>query len=324
MMKTAASIDLGSYTARLLVARVREGQIIESVARERIYVHIGNDPSLLDSRLLSNAAQSRAIEALRKLSEQALLLGANAIQAVATGVIRSAGNREQFIDQIKKETGLNVRLISGIEEASLTAKGALWALKGLGPPLGVFDLGGGSTEFFFQQDQESEQRLLSIPLGAAVLTERFLRKDPPDPRELSELEEAIKNILENAEFPFKEEVIRGLSLVGTGGTVTSIAAMKQNVPLPEISPENLNGTQINSSQIEEIFDKIKQCPFSERAILPGLDRNRAIVIIAGTLCVLLIMQHLQVDRLYVSLSDLLEGVLLDFLENFRVVEETKI
>ena len=324
MEKTAASIDLGSYTARLLVARLGEGQIIESVTRARIYVHLGDDPSLIRSGLLSNAAQRRAIDALKRLSHQALLVGAECTVAVATGVIRSAKNREQFINRIKKEVGLDVRLISGVEEASLTAKGALQALRGLSPPLGVFDLGGGSTEFFFHQGTGSKQKLLSIPLGAAVLTKRFLRKDPPDSLELLALGEEIENRLENTLLPYKNEIIEGLSLVGTGGTVTSIAAMKQNLPISEVRPENLNGTQINSSQIEEIFDRIKKLPFSDRAMLRGLDRNRAKVIIAGTLCVLLIMQHLGVERLYVSLSDLLEGVLLDLLENPKVAKETEI
>lgn len=323
-MKPIACIDLGSYTARLLVARVRDGQVIESLARERIYVHIGDDPSLLESGLLSDAAQSRAIGALRMLSEQALLLGADAIVAVATGVIRGAKNKEQFINRIKKETELNVRLISGIEEASLTAKGALRALKGLDPPLGVFDLGGGTTEFFFQQDEASEQGLLSIPLGVAVLTKRFLQKDPPDPHELSALKERIKKILEDVEFPFKQDVEPGLSLVGTGGTVTSIAAVMHNLALADINPEHLNGVQIKSSQIEEIFDKIRQLPLTERAMLRGLDRYRAKVIIAGTLCVLLILQHLGLDSLYVSLSDLLEGVLLDFCDTSKDFEETEI
>ena len=312
-----ASIDLGSYTARLLVAEPQEDGQIRALDRQRIYVRIGNEQSLLRSGLLSTAAQARAIRALKSLSCRAKDLGVTQTIAVATGVFRQASNRGEFSEGVRKETGLDVKLISGSEEARLTAKGALSALKSTSPPWMVFDLGGGSTEFVFRHSDSSlRDAVFSLPLGAAVLTRRFLGQDPPGPRQLRRLERAIKEILDNGLPIFKDIEKESITVVGTGGTVTSIAAMVRNLSLEEVSAERLNGTQISSSQIEEIFDRIRKLPSPLRAQLPGLDTDRAEVIIAGMLGVMFIMKHLKANYLVVSLSDLLEGLLLDYMESF--------
>ncbi len=311
-----ASVDLGSYTARLLVAAPQDNGKIRAMARKRIYVRVGDEQSMVCSHLLSNAAQARAIRALRRLFSCAKDLGATNIIAVATGVFRDASNWEEFWELVRKETGLDIKLISGAEEARLTAKGVLSALKSITPPWIVFDLGGGTTEFLFRQEESSSRdTVLSLPLGAAVLTRRFLAQDPPGPQHLQRLQRAIREILDNGLRAFKNIEKESITVVGTGGTVTSIAAMIHNLSLEEIGPERLNGTQINSSQIERIFDRIKAIPSALRVKLPGLDPDRAEVIVAGILSVMLIMEHLRENYLFVSLSDLLEGLLLDYLES---------
>jgi len=316
-----ASIDLGSYTARLLVARIDGGKAIEPIVRKRIYIRLAEDSSFLGSGILGKEAQARALEALRELYEKALVFAPSAVRGVATGVIRRAKNRRQFLAKIKKETGIDLELITGEQEAILSAKGALSAVKGIGSALVIFDLGGGSTEFFFRQRSGKGQRVLSIALGAAELTKRFIRSDPPEASELAELNMAIEKILEDSILDFNSAQ-ESPSVVGTGGTVTSLAAMIHEVPVSDISHENLNGTKISSSQIERIFDRMIQFPRTQRASLPGLDNDRAEVIIAGTLCVLAIMRHLGVQYLYVSLSDLLEGLLIEYLENSKANKES--
>ncbi|MBW1929482.1 MAG: hypothetical protein JRH08_00320 [Deltaproteobacteria bacterium] len=311
-MKRLASIDLGSHTARILVAEVSDAPRIKDIVRERHYVRLAvQGRAFFEGLSIPIAAQDRAIRALGRFSQLAASYGVDRIVGVATGVIRTATNRDAFLRRIYQETGLAIRVISGEEEAALTAKGVLSGVPGIRRPFIIFDLGGGSTEFYY--GTEERETTLSIPMGAAVLTRRYLRQDPPDPHELVQLDEALSKLLTN-ELPHVLEGHKGLTVVGTGGTVTSLAAMAQGLELEDIYPEKLNGLAVTTSQIEEIFDKIKKLPVAKRAMLSGLDKGRADVIIAGALAVLSILHHFQVSSMVISLSDLLEGLLMEMME----------
>ncbi|RLB43867.1 MAG: hypothetical protein DRH12_01620 [Deltaproteobacteria bacterium] len=305
----AASMDIGSYTARLLVAKLKDGNSIEPIVRERIYTRVGEDKCFLQTGTLSDEAQLRIIQALKRLHAQALQYGAEETFIAATGVIRKASNNKELALRVYKETGLELEIISGYQEAILTAKAVLSALSDLEPPLVVFDLGGGTTEFFCQEKRPQKGYVFSLPVGAAVLTRLFFTNDPPSANEITAAQKAIREILH--EIPCRVYAAKQQgTVIGTGGTVTSIAAMSRNLSLKDLKPERLNGIRISASQIREIFDRIKQLESSQRSRLPGLDRSRADVIIAGTLCVLLILDQLQASQLTVSLSDILEGLLI--------------
>jgi exopolyphosphatase/guanosine-5'-triphosphate,3'-diphosphate pyrophosphatase len=102
--------------------------------------------------------------------------------------------------------------------------------------------------------------------------------------------------------------------VGTGGTVTTLAAMHYGIPETEIIPENINGLILKRKQVEMLYNKIKPLAFKERLGLPGVDHGRADVILAGSLVVIRILYFVKSLKLAVSLSDLLEGILFDCYE----------
>ena len=309
-MTILASMDIGSYTTRLLVAQVKEENKIKALLRERIYTRIGEDLSFFESMALSEEAQVRVIEAVRKLYGQALSQGATTIFAAATGVIRESRNGAQLVQRVYEETGLKIEIISELEEAALTGKGALSALSDVGPPLVVFDLGGGTTEFFYMAGDQENETVFSLPVGAAVLTQQFLREDPPSAHDIAAAQEAVRGLLRGIPNLGNDGDKPG-TVIGTGGTVTSLAAMSYNLNLEDVSPERLNGARISVSQTRGIFDRIKQLRSFERALLPGLDSSRADVIIAGALCVITILEHFHTTMLVVSLSDILEGLLIN-------------
>ena len=300
-----ASIDLGSHTVRLLVARWGEGRL-ESLLRKRAYIQLAQDFEAPGKKTLKQAGIERALKALEEFQSDVEKYQVTKIRGIATGVVRTAANRNLFIDLIREKTGIQVDVISGEEEARLTGLGIQHALDLGGRPFIAFDLGGGTTEFLVMREQ-GDSEALSLPLGAMILTQRHLVSDPPKEKEFESLKKETKELLLHA-FP---DEIRGAPLVGTGGTVTTLAAMAHGIEGQLMSPERMNGLVLCVQQLEELLGRMKHVSVAQRARLPGLDRGRADVILAGTVVVTEILNFFHSSEMMISLTDLLEGALLD-------------
>lgn len=260
--------------------------------------------------MIQSEAVDRLSRALRDFLDCARSFRAEAIHAVATGVVREAANRQWFLSRIGEETGLQIRTLTGEEEARLTGVGVLHALKLQERGYIIFDLGGGSTEFLAHLN--GPPVFQSIPLGALVLKQEYLGSDPPLKGQIMALSGHIDRLLEGSGMRDAGSVSG--TLVGTGGTVTTLAAMVKGVPVEEIDPERLNGVGLERTEIEALFVELTALRAQERVGLPGLDPERADVIPAGALIVMRIMDHLGLSRLRVCLSDLLDGILITYFE----------
>jgi exopolyphosphatase / guanosine-5'-triphosphate,3'-diphosphate pyrophosphatase len=300
-----ASIDLGSHTARLLIARW-EGGRLESLLRKRAYIRLAQDFASPQSGTLKQAGIERALRALGEFHSDIEKYDAKKTRAIATGVVRAAENRDLFLGLVREKTGIQVEVISGEEEARLSGLGIRHALDLGGRPFTAFDLGGGTTEFLLVRNK-GDTRALSMPLGAMIMTQRHLVSDPPKGREIESLKKDTRALLLKA-LP---EDLRGYPLVGTGGTVTTLAAMTHRVDVPAISPERMNGLHLHVEQLEGLLDRMKHLSVDKRAAFPGLDPGRADVILAGSLVVIEILNFFHSSEMIVSLTDLLEGALLD-------------
>jgi len=148
---------------------------------------------------------------------------------------------------------------------------------------------------------------LSLPLGAMIMTQRHLASDPPKARGIESLKKETRGLLLKA---FPDDAMPA-TLVGTGGTVTTLAAMLHGIDVQAISPERMNGLLLGVQLLEKLLGRMKGLRISERAALPGLDPGRADVILAGSLVVKEILNFFHSSEMMVSLSDLLEGALLD-------------
>ena len=307
-----ASIDIGSHTARLLIAEKIDGsKLFRPILRKRAYIRLAEDFS---TGPIKREAMDRALEALEDFVSTSRRLRVDTIRAVTTGVVRKATNKERFLDLIRERTGIQVTLISGEDEARLTGKGVFHALNMHGRPFIIFDLGGGTTEFLLGQDERTEVK--SIPLGAMVLTQKHLTCDPPQEKHLRRLEKHIAKILGDAfasNIPKREDRL----LVGTGGTVTTLAAMIHRIETCEIGPDNIHGLLLKREEFVRLFRRISTISFEERLKLSGLDPGRADVIVAGAMVVGGILQFFQSPSMVVSFSDILEGVLIEYLEESR-------
>jgi exopolyphosphatase/guanosine-5'-triphosphate,3'-diphosphate pyrophosphatase len=302
-----AFIDIGSHTARLLVCQTTgSSKGIRLLVRKRSYIRLAENFIRHRNGKIQVEAMERAVTALEEFSSIVKKMRVGSIQAVCTGVVREAENRYDFLNKVFEHTGIQARVLSGEEEARLTAKGVLHALENQGSVPMIFDLGGGSTEFIHRE--KDIQRIQSLPLGALVLTQRYLVSDPPGKEEMDALEQDVDDVLAQA-FPGGFPKGEG-PIVGTGGTVTTLAAMLYHVDVEEISPKRMNGVTLRREQLEDLFERLRAMTFEERCELQGLDRGRADVILAGCAVVIRILRFFRAPQMMVSLSDLLEGMVL--------------
>jgi exopolyphosphatase/guanosine-5'-triphosphate,3'-diphosphate pyrophosphatase len=312
-MDTAfSSIDIGSHTARLLIAQIRGPERpLNVLARKRTYTRLAEGFNETGPKILSEGGVERTLEALRVFSTLNRRFQVQNVWAVATGVVREAENRDLFLRRCHETSGVHVKVIQGQEEARLTSKGVLGTIQPRGNPFVIFDLGGGSTEFFC--DHHGEIFARSIPFGAARLTHRYLMSDPPAESALRAMRTQIDAGLKAAfPPPFKRGAVQ--SVLGTGGTMSSLVGMMNGIAAEMLVPEKINGITLSTAGIEATYNRLKRTRLEERLSVWQLDRGRGDVIIAGTLVVLSILDFFCMKEVIVSMADLLEGILLDAIE----------
>lgn len=312
-----ASIDIGSHTIRLLIARLEGGREIRPLCMERRITRLARD--FQAGETLKPPAIQTSIEALK---EYGLFLEQFHVQSLAcgaTGVVRRARNACDFLPLVKKSTGICASILSEESEAFLSAKGCLSVLPRRDDRVLSFDLGGSSTEFLLADPQQSEPLWsTSVFIGASTLTERYLKADPPGLSQIARAADAVRtslhstlaqagnllNIPHESPLPFQ--------LVGTAGTVSTLAAMYLKMTLYE--PYRVNGLVLTREWLTQTIDLLAQLPLKARRNLPGLEEGREDIILGGALIVREILQGMGCTHLTVTDGGLLEGLLLDHIE----------
>lgn len=311
-MDTIASIEIGTNSIRMLIAeRGTLDGTLKPVLRKRSITRLGEDFGRKETGAIKPEAMARSISVLKDFFDIAAHYKVFSPTVVATGVVRKAGNRDTFIELIAERLGHTVTIISGQKEADLTWRGVLTSLNHREKAFVIFDLGGGSTEFI--QGNNKERKSISIDLGAVTLTEDYLITDPPTDGEIQQLTSYIDHTLQTMLESWKAAGSRTFSLVGTGGTAVTLAAMIHGIEVSDFD-EKLNGLLIQKEGIRLLFEKMRGMPAVERLNLKGLETGREDIIVAGTLMVGKIMEYFEKEEIIVSYSDLLEGILVDYME----------
>ena len=300
-MGKIASIDIGSNTLRLLIAE-HSGKGLQDLVRDREIIRLGRN--FYPNRLLSSPAMETALKVIKRFLNRAEKEGVTQIRAVGTGVLREAANSRFFLEKVREETGILIRIVSGIEEADLMARGVISVFPEIRGKTLIFDIGGSSTELVFLRDRQIEERF-SLPLGVVGLTETFLRTDPPKSSESASLIVYCRNIIKKNSI--KDVKIN--NIIGTAGTVTTLAAIHGN--LLDYDPNQINRTVLDKTYLWGLSKQILTLPLAKRSRLIGLEPGRADIINAGILLVLEIMDNFSQKILLVSDAGLLEGIILD-------------
>lgn len=232
--------------------------------------------------------------------------------AVGTSALRSASNPEDFLVRAWEELGIAVRVLSGEEEANLAFRGALAGLRcceNADGPIAVLDIGGGSTELVVGERTGQVYQADSVSVGAVSLTELKAQLA------LADVVGETAGILADGLSPARS-FLEGqtYTLVGVGGTCTSLAAI--DLGLTRYDPSKVQGHAMERDRIGDILRHLLALPLSKRREVPGLQPERADIIIAGAAILLATMQMLEQDRILMSDSDLLLGIAEQFTQYY--------
>lgn len=280
------AIDIGTNSVRLLIGQ-REAGRVKPVCRQLSTTRLGQ--GLQKTGLLQEEAVRRTVQTLACYARILEEYGVKKYRAVATSAVRDAANRELLL-KAAREQGLEVEIISGEEEAWLSYTGAVSVHRELKNPV-VLDIGGGSTEMIFQL--QGQIRSSSTDVGAVRCTEASWSEE--DIRQA--LAEALTQLPPS---PF--------SLVGVGGTITTLAAIDQE--LEPYDSQRVQGYVLTKKAVEAIEKRLSALSLEERRQVPGLQPERADIILAGIKILRVILDQLAVAELVVSESDILDGIIL--------------
>lgn len=266
-----AVIDIGSNSIKVLVAHRGAAGLPVAVLSRTIEARISAGISRAVPSL-SAEGMSRGLAAIRELLAQAAPHAPARIELVATSAVRDASNGGEFREQVRRETGHAIRILSGEEEANLIGLGLTCdpALQGLGD-FYLFDLGGGSLECLAFQARRIRQAV-SLQLGCVRLTERFVtaRDAAVGPAVLQTIAAHTREVLHAAAFDFS--LPAGAAAVGTGGTMTTARA----IFAAEAGEELEAGPPLLAlDRLRDLRDRLAALPLEERCAVPGLSAARA-------------------------------------------------
>jgi exopolyphosphatase/guanosine-5'-triphosphate,3'-diphosphate pyrophosphatase len=312
-MTTAAAIDIGTNSVKLVVGQ-READGGLTVLRDTTAItRLGKGVD--KAGRLDPEAMRRTLDALAGFGQQAREFGAARVAAVGTSALRDAANGAEFVTEASKRLGGPVEVISGDREAELIYLAARRdpeiARQTRGAEtLAVMDIGGGSTEVVLGRGDAVQFRE-SLQLGAVRLTERTMPSNPPTPAERQAAAALADEIL--AAVPAPE----GLAVaIGSGGTIANLAAMELMAadPSRQMTPDDLHGTRLTRAQIEARIAALAAVPLAERRKTPGLEPDRADVIIAGAIIQARSLHRLGADAVIASARGLRYGLLYELLD----------
>jgi len=297
-----AAIDIGSNSIRQIIADVAPNGAIRVVDEMKAQPRLG--AGVQETGELSDGAMRRAVEALLRMNTLARQLGCARVEAVATSAVREALNGRAFLDLVRDEAGLTVRLLHGEEEARLSFRSALAHFDlGAGRAV-VMDIGGGSLELALSADGLVE-RLISLPYGAIRVTEEFLAERTRS-RNVAAVRRAVRRALRES---FAVRDWRGAQVIGSGGTFTNLAGMV--LARQGVQARTVHGTRVSRAELEHALDVLQGMSAAERLSVPGLNPARADIIVGGLAVAAEVMARLDARDLQVSAYGIREGLLLE-------------
>lgn len=302
-MKVAV-VDIGSNSIRLLVANF-DGRAIVSVCKDLITTRLGI--GVAKNNMIDRHSMYHTIHAVKCFVKKAFNFNCDYILSFATSAVRDAVNGSDLLRLIKEEIGLDVKIISEQEEAQLSFSGSRFGLGVSGLAL-VVDIGGNSTEISFGDDKFVKTG--SLPMGAVRWTETYFKSEVPTIMEVEHATNAARKLLHELPFPKKSS---GRKVIGVGGTLTSIAAIKLN--LQAYNPEVIHGLYLSSEEINLIYHKLLSLSIKEKKKIPGLSPKRAEIITAGSLIICETIREFDISGITISESDTMEGFVLKELNN---------
>ncbi|APM39500.1 exopolyphosphatase [Clostridium kluyveri] len=296
-------IDIGSNSMRLVIAQIHEYGSFKIIEESKETIGLGKDMNSKGE--LNITRMNKAISALCSFKHLCTYKKVDQIIPVATEAVRKASNQTEFLNRVKNELNMDIRVLSGKEEAYYAYLGTVNSIdfsEGL-----LVDIGGSSTELIWVKERYIKESI-SLPIGAINLTEKFSLSDPIDKYTESKLIEFILSYYNNV--PWLKN-LNNIQLIGIGGSIRNIARINQkkdNYPL-----NNLHTYKIKSNEVKEIYENIKYKDCTERKKIKGLSKDRADISLGPMAALLTLQKFIHSDELCISSNGIREGLIYEYI-----------
>ena len=296
-----AAIDCGTNSIRLLIADVESNKLRE-IVRDMEIVRLGQGVDKTGE--FHPDAIKRTLAAVDKYAAEIARRGVEKIRFCATSATRDATNRALFIDGVRERLGIDVEVISGVEEAELSFIGAIQELDPKSGPFLVVDIGGGSTEFVF--GNSTVEAAKSVNIGCVRMCERHFTNDPPTTSQIEMAQADIQEAI--AQAATIVPITKAKTLVAVAGTATTVAAAA--LELDVYDRYSIHLSRISSSQVHKVSEIFLAMDRDERSNLGYMHPGRVDVIAAGALVLSEVMKATAATQFIASETDILDGIAL--------------
>jgi len=302
-------IDIGTNSFHMIISEILDGNKLRTVQREKVVMRLGTEEEGVLKRI-SPKEIKKAVGVLRNFKQLAEYYNAD-MYAIATSAVRESANQSEFVDIVKKETGIDILVIDGNTEANFIYKGVQKALPVEGNKVLCIDIGGGSTEVIIGQDSLTHFTQ-SYKLGAVRLSKMFFKEHIVTAEAMKNCSDYIDDVLSKSDI---RDFVNSFDIaVGASGTIHALAAMVA-ADKYGTSVKDLNGFSFSADELKQSAELILKFPtFEERTLIKSIEKDRADILPAGILILLKLFTVLEIRELFISTYALKEGYLISVLE----------
>jgi len=303
---TIAAIDAGSNALRLLVSRTDSPNEFEPIETERVAVRLGHQ--VFTKHELSDQTIDQAVEAFHHFSDLLHRHYVEKYRAVGTAALRSAKNRNQLLDRIRTESGIDLEVIDGAEEARLVRLAVLEAMGPSADPRLIFDLGGGSLELNFLKARQPESAV-TMPIGTVRLMETLDVKGAMSDKQVASIRDSVLGTLKKS-VPKRSDLSWAAS-VACGGNAEALAKLAPGDPWEETSMPTIDVDALRARERE-----ITGRTIVERMKLFGVRKDRAEVMGIASIVVTTLGEWLGAKKFVVPGVGVREGIVRDLARKY--------
>jgi len=306
-----AAIDIGTNSIRLVVAEVQPDGTYRVLDEDREMTRLGR--GLYRDGRLGDAPMQQSLQALGRMKAIADGFGVAELRAIATAAVREAANGRDFVSEAWRRHRVRLEVVPAEEEARLAFRSVTRHYDLADQLTAIVDIGGGSTEVILAAGGLVEQ-VVSLPLGAVRLAERYCKSDPLKEKHWKALRRAIDQTIEDGigKPPFAADV-----MIGSGGTFTNLAEMAQAERDGKVT--GARDYQLSRAEVTRLLARLRETPLDARRQIPGLNPQRADIIVAGVAVIARLTRWLGSQRVLVNDRGVRDGVLLSMIDDLTGV-----
>ena len=304
MIESIAVIDIGTNSIKFCIAKKNNGLITPMVDSVHV-TRIGEN--FRQTGKISPSAMEKNLKTIHELCDQSRQAGVSRIIAIGTMIFRHAANADVFIQKVESLCGIHIHVLSGDDEARLSYLAALSSINGISGDICVIDTGGGSTELTFGKDQNISKSM-SFDIGAVTLTDSFFPHDPVAHHEIEQMYNHIQTKIN------LHEMTKSVNyLIGSCGAITTMSAVKLKMSC--YNPDLIHDSRLTRKDVQEQINLFASKTIRQRKQIPGIQKGREDIVLAGACIVESVMTQLQCDQIIVSDRGIRYGVLNEVFRN---------